>query len=225
MRFGKNKHFNKTIKQLNKELKVKQPFIKTINKILFIMVFLLAGYIIAAPFLPAVYLNITQAADSTKGFKYDSLLAQKAVVSQSIKTQDLKAIPNENTLVIPQIGVDGKIYDGPDQFTLNKGIWRRPNTNTPDKGGNTVLTAHRFLYTSGANTFYSLDKLKKGDKLAVFWNQKEYDYEIFDITIVKPTQIDVENQTTNSILTLYTCTPLWTSEDRLVVKAKLLEKL
>ena len=36
-------------------------------------------------------------------------------------------------------------------------------------------------------------------------------------------QIEIENNTNESILTLYTCFPLWTSVKRLVVRAKLID--
>lgn len=134
----------------------------------------------------------------------------------------LNSLGQVNKLVVPSIGVDGVIYEGATVSTLNNGIWRRPNTSTPDKGGNTVLSAHRFLYETGPITFYHLDKVKMGDKIYVLWNNKRYEYQVFNISEVLPTQIEVEANTKDPIITLYTCTPLWTAEKRLVVKAKLL---
>lgn len=130
------------------------------------------------------------------------------------------SIPQRNVLLIPQIGVDGLVYEGTDPTVLNYGIWRRPNTSTPDKGGNTVFVAHRYLYTTGINTFYHLPKMEVGDEFVVFWEGQQYIYEVFTTETVLPTQTEIEENTQEPIVTLYTCTPLWSSEYRFVVKAR-----
>ena len=139
-----------------------------------------------------------------------------------LQVKDLKPIPKDNMLVIPKIGVDAKIQEGKTDATLNKGIWRRPNGSNPDKGGNTVFAAHRYMYTAGPNTFYSLDKLAVGDKIIVFWSGKEYDYQVNTTREVPPTATEIEHNTKDPIVTLYTCTPLFTSKNRLVVTATLI---
>ncbi len=82
------------------------------------------------------------------------------------------------------------------------------------------MVAHRFSYSDPA-TFYHLDKVKIGERFAVWWEQEEYIYEVFDISIVPPTSIEIEGPTDEAIVTLYTCTPVWTASDRLVIKARL----
>jgi sortase A len=129
-----------------------------------------------------------------------------------------------NVLLIPKIGVDGLVYESEDPVVLNYGIWRRPQTSTPDRGGNTVFVAHRYLYTTGINTFYHLPKMEVGDQFFVYWQQKQYTYEVFTVDTVLPTEIEIEENTEEPIVTLYTCTPLWTSEYRLVVRARLIEE-
>src|ERR1051326_1234766 len=50
-----------------------------------------------------------------------------------------KPIPSDNRLVIPSIGVNMPILEGPTQKTLDRGgIWHIPNTSNPSSGGNTV---------------------------------------------------------------------------------------
>ena len=39
--------------------------------------------------------------------------------------------------------------------------------------------------------------------------------------VVDPTQIEIEAPTDDPILTLYTCTPVWTAAQRLIVRSKL----
>ena len=127
----------------------------------------------------------------------------------------------KNHVVIKKIGVDTNILEGLNESVLNRGVWRLPYTSTPDKGGNTVLTAHRYLEKVGPRTFYHLDKIEVGDKITVMWEGVEYQYDVISTQVVPSTAVEVEKPTLEPILTLYTCTPLWTSKDRIVVRAKL----
>jgi sortase A len=128
-------------------------------------------------------------------------------------------MPADNRLVIPKIALDQHIYIGKSQYLVNKGPWARPNTSTPPKGGNTVIVGHRFTY-SGPATFYSLDKVAAGDTVVLYWHGKEYDYKVARKEVVPATAIEIERPTKDSQLTLYTCTPLWSAKDRLVIIAK-----
>ncbi len=129
-----------------------------------------------------------------------------------------------NRLIIPTIGVHIPIVEGNDESVLNRGAWRRPNASTPDKGGNTVITGHRFHYIPPNNkTFYNLNKVGIGSKVIVFWNDEEYRYTVYERFVVQPQQTEIENPMEGNILTLYTCHPLWTADQRLVVRARLSE--
>ncbi len=87
-----------------------------------------------------------------------------------------------------------------------------------------MIAGHRFQYLPpNTHTFYNLDKLKIGDKLKVFWNGIEFTYEVFKTFEVFPNEVWIRNPEGNEKeLTLYTCTPIYTSEKRLVVKAKMI---
>ncbi len=130
-------------------------------------------------------------------------------------------IPKDNRLVIPAIGLDEHLYQGQSVYTVNKGVWIRPNASTPDKGSNTVLVGHRFTYTSPRGVFYYLDKIQPGDTLTVYWYGHAYVYQALSFRVVTPYDTTVEAPTADSRLTLYTCTPLWSLKDRLVLTAKL----
>lgn len=186
---------------------------KNINRFLSVIVFLLGFYITILPVIPDIQFSIAKANDTDNGFVYPSKIAP-------IDFQTEKEIPDENRLVIPQIGVDGEIFEG-EKDVLDKGLWRRPSSSNPLLGGNTVIVAHRFLYSSGPVTFYHLDKMNIGDEFSVYWEGKEYVYKVFDIFEVDPAYVEIEENTLNNILTLYTCTPLYTAEKRLVVRSEL----
>lgn len=191
--------------------------LRTFNNMLTAVVLGLSVYIIVLPFLPFASLWWSDFTDSSNGYRYQSQLAVSAGQSDNLAPP-----PQENTLVIPGIQVDHQVVEGADISALAvNGVWRRPQTSTPDKGGNTVMVAHRFSYSDPA-TFYHLDKMETGERFAVWWEEKEYVYEVFDISVVQPTAIEIEAPTDEPIMTLYTCTPVWTAAERLVVKARLI---
>jgi LPXTG-site transpeptidase (sortase) family protein len=137
--------------------------------------------------------------------------------------QKLKEI-EDNRIIIPKIGLNALIQENIDEAKIKDGIWRRPHTSTPKKGGNTVITGHNFQYlNNGENNFYRLDKLNNKDNIFIYWENKKYQYQILETKVVAPTQTEIENNTKEDILTLYTCTPLLTAKNRLVVKAKLVK--
>jgi len=128
------------------------------------------------------------------------------------------AVEGENRIIIDKIGVDMKIVEGTTEAALNLGAWHLGYTSTPDKGGNTVITAHRYKYRPPSKeTFYLLDKIELGDTFQVNWEGLQYKYQVTDIKVVEPTDIYVLNPTSNPEVTLITCTPLFTTKQRLVV--------
>jgi len=132
-----------------------------------------------------------------------------------------EGIPGENRLVIPKILVDTEIVEGENSEALLRGAWREPKTARPGEGGNVVISGHRFLYEPPNNTtFYLLDKLEVGDKLIVYWEGEELDYEVEEMKVVEPHEIDILSMGDEEKLTVYTCTPLFSQAQRLVVLAK-----
>lgn len=130
---------------------------------------------------------------------------------------------SQNRLIIPKIGVDVQIVEGKNDKALLKGAWRIPESSTPDKDGNVVITGHRFRYLPPNNTtFYLLDKLVTGDEIIVLWEQKEYRFRVKESKVVTPEVVKIIDKTTKTILTLYTCTPLFTTRERLVVVSELM---
>jgi len=168
--------------------------------------------------MPHIDLWWARFTDDTNGYRYAGKLAESA----GEDSDDLLEMPDTNTLLIPSLQIDETIIESDAPSAVDLGVWRRPHTSTPDQGSNTVIVAHRFAYTHGA-TFYHLDKMEENEKFAIFWNGEEYVYEVFDISIVPATAIEIEGPTDEPMVTLYTCTPIWTAENRLVVKAKLVD--
>jgi LPXTG-site transpeptidase (sortase) family protein len=172
----------------------------------------LSGFLICAPFFPQVQYYADETIENT--------VKDNKTLAQIIPPKEQKKDPENNTLRIKKIDVESGIIEGNTEEALLQGMWLRPNGSNPEKGGNTIITGHRFLYTSGQNTLYHLDKLTIGDEISVFWNTKEFKYSVAETKIVPPTATEIENPTQETQLTIYTCTPVWSATDRLVIIAK-----
>lgn len=130
-------------------------------------------------------------------------------------------IPTGNRLVIPKIGVDIAVVEGADDRALLRGAWRIPGTSTSPDISNMVLSAHRFRYRPPSSaTFYLLDKLKPDDLLLLYWEGKEYDYRVRETKVVDPSAVEILDASSSPLLTLFTCTPLFSTSQRLVVIAE-----
>lgn len=81
------------------------------------------------------------------------------------------------------------------------------------------MAGHRLSYTQPQGVFYFLDKIKVGDPIEIYWHGRAYKYVTRAITETVPQDKEVEAATPNAILTLYTCTPLWSFKDRLIIIA------
>jgi sortase A len=181
---------------------------RRLNTLLSLVLLLQALYILVWPFLPGITWWVRHDVPIVSG-----LTAPKV---------DVALVPEENTLIIPSLGLKEKIHEGPDISAVNRGVWRRPQSSTPIQGSNTVLVGHRFTY-DGVSVFYNLDKVKVGDEIVVYWQQEPHRYKVDQIVVVPPEAVEAEAPTVDSVLTLYTCTPLLTAKDRLVVRARPIE--
>lgn len=177
-----------------------------INKLLLAAIIILNAYVLLLPFVPQVTYRVAQAFSEPRQFD----------------TAEARASIDRTTdhLVIPKISLDQKIWFGDDSRLVSRGVWHIPRSSTPDKGSNTVLVGHRFSYKDPA-VFYHLDKVEVGDPIIAAFEGKLYNYEVTETKIVNPTDVYVEDQTTDERLTLYTCHPLWSIRQRLVVVARL----
>jgi sortase A len=70
--------------------------------------------------------------------------------------------------------------------------------------------------------FRYLDRLKPGDQVILYTQQRQYIYVVDRTTIVKPTQVEVMASTSDPTITLISCYPYLVDSDRIVVFAKLL---
>lgn len=213
------KKLRENVENFLPKLKLPEWLRKTLNY----FIALVCIFLILMPVIPEVVYYFKQVT-GTFGFK--TVEIREGVGSDSSDEEITSDnLPKGNTLIIPSIGLRAPVVEGSDDSALSRGAWRRPNTSTPDKGGNTVITGHRFEYLPPNNlTFYHLDKVEDGDKVQVYWEDELYEYEVKSIFVVDPSAVEIEDNTDEPKLTLYTCTPLWTAKNRLVIVAEPLVK-
>lgn len=180
-------------------------------------------YLIFLPFYPMLKYDLF--------FKklYKEEAKNLEVAKENIIT-DFKSLPESeysispNRLIIKKIGVNAPIVESASsEIGLSKGAWHVPQSSTPENGGNTVITGHRFKYLPPNNlTFYLFDKLEIGDIVSVVWKEKNYFYRIKEMKIVPDTELSVLAPSDKPILTMFTCHPIYSTEKRLVVISELI---
>lgn len=144
----------------------------------------------------------------------------------SVSPDPLLIIPNinVNVPVIYNVGIDEKsqlaaMVNGVAQFKI-------PGANAlPGQNGNLVLSGHSSndLFDKGNYKFIfaKLDKLTKGNTIYINYQGKRYTYSVTGTKVVTPDDVNsLRLGNDKPMLTLITCTPLGTSEKRLLVYAE-----
>ncbi|MEK7673429.1 MAG: class E sortase [Patescibacteria group bacterium] len=163
------------------------------------------------------------------------------VQKKQIPSLDLAITPIDSRLIVPRINQnipivtvssdslikrDWGALEKEMQGALKNGVVHYPGTSLPGQTGNVVITGHSsyFPWDPGKfkDVFALLHQVVQGDKIIVYHNQDKYLYEVEEIKIVLPDNIDVLKQTTDDRITLITCTPVGTNLKRLIVVAKLI---
>lgn len=162
-------------------------------------------------------------------WKYNRNVADSTLKDQSPSGNE-EVISEGERLIISKIEVDAPIIwmESEDeeeiQRYLQNGVGHYPNTAFPGEVGNCVITGHssNYWWSRGEYNyvFALLDNLVVGDQAIIYYKQKKYVYEISEIKIVSPENIEVLQSTSEPSLTLITCTPPGTNWRRLIVKAK-----
>lgn len=143
----------------------------------------------------------------------------RIIIPRILKNVPVVGVNNENLIARKWEELEKDI-----QQSLKSGVVHYPGTALPGEIGNAVFTGHSSYYAWDAGRFKDvfalLHEVKTGDKVFIFHNQKKFIYEIFDIRVVLPSEIDVLGKTNDERITLITCTPLGTNLKRLVVTGK-----
>ncbi len=124
-------------------------------------------------------------------------------------------------LRIPKIGLDWTVVEGVAVPDLKKGPGHFPETPLPGQLGNAAIAGHR---TTHGQPFYRLDELAPGDLIEVDTVAGRFVYSVTGSIVVAPSEYDAVIPTVDpdtATLTLATCTPRYTANNRLIVNAVL----
>jgi len=122
-------------------------------------------------------------------------------------------------LEIDKISLKLPVVEGVTEDCLKTAVGRVPETAFIGETGNAVIAGHR-SYTYG-EYFNRLGEMETGD--IIIYTPKDGEsmtFEVFEVTEITPgDQIAFIQPEDESIITLYTCTPVRTATHRLLVRA------
>lgn len=224
----------------------------TIIIICFILVILLGAGAAAYPLIASINNEHTQSLVQTEyeeklqqldTSEIDAALAAAREYNKTISTVQIENIdkikadlpPYEDLLnlanngimgyiEIPAINIDLPIYHGTTGAAMEKGAGHMEGTSLPVGGIGThaVISAHSGM--ASAKLFTDLDKLKLGDMFFITVCNQKLAYEVDNIAVVEPTNIDlIRIDTQQDYVTLLTCTPYGVNTHRLLVRGHRVE--
>lgn len=138
---------------------------------------------------------------------------QQAYIQREIATGD-----SLTRVRIPAIDVDVVVVEGITASALRAGAGHYPDTALPCEAGNVAIAGHR---TTFGKPFADLDRLQVGDTIELSTPVGACVYQLTQAPwVVEPTELSVIEPTEGRALTLTTCHPKGSAEQRLIVRAE-----
>ena len=107
------------------------------------------------------------------------------------------------TIEIDKIDVNLPVYFGDTLEILKKGVGHSSGSYFPGEGGSIIYMGH-----NSKNMFRRFSELQIGNEIKVTTSYGEYTYKIYDMQLIKETEIDkLPIQRDKEILMIYTCYP------------------
>ncbi|MDQ3991730.1 MAG: class E sortase, partial [Actinomycetota bacterium] len=122
-------------------------------------------------------------------------------------------------IVIPKLGVDTVVVEGTSQSALRAGAGHYRQTSLPCERGNAAIAGHRTTY---GKPFANVHLLAPGDRVVLITPVGRCTYRVAGTPwITHPRDFPVLDRLKGSFLTLTTCHPPGSDEQRLIVRAEL----
>lgn len=158
--------------------------------------------------------------ESFSAIQTETAFASDVEVENTPTNKDSTAM---SILRIPSIQLESPVIDGATSAKLNRALGMIENLDEPGTpNGSSAIAghqSHQFGYF-----FNRLNELQIGDKFELDVSTDTLVYEVFDIQIVKPNNVEILNRQEGiSKLSLITCYPVRSNKYRLVVQAKQVE--
>jgi len=115
----------------------------------------------------------------------------------------VEAGPPLALLTIDKLDIEVPVYNGTDEFNLNRGVGRIIGTAAFEADGNLGIAGHRDGF------FRGLKDIATGDKIRFQTARGEVLYTVSSIEIVDPGDVSVLAPTPERTLTLVTCYPFY----------------
>jgi LPXTG-site transpeptidase (sortase) family protein len=125
-------------------------------------------------------------------------------------------------LEIPSVGISVMLLEGTDDDTLDRAVGRIEGTARLGESGNLGIAGHRDSF------FRGLRHIEKGNLLSLATRDGLARYEVTEISIVQPRDVEVLDPTDEPSITLVTCYPFYfvgKAPERYVVRARQLDSL
>ena len=123
-------------------------------------------------------------------------------------------------LTIPKINNSAVGVDGDWNSLHQSSMVHYHDSPAPGATGNVLVAFHREPH------WIEINKVVAGDMVQIQTaDGKTYNYQIDQVKIVKPTEVDLLKPTTGNDLTLITCDPPWEDYDRMMFRAHLVTDL
>ncbi len=119
---------------------------------------------------------------------------------------------------IPKTGVDQPVREGVEQMVIDAGPAHWPDTASFGGWGNVVLAGHRTTHTE---PFLRNAELAPGDEIVLSDATGAYHYSVTSVKVLPNTALWIVDQHPGRTLTIFTCHPIGSSAERLVVNAEL----
>ena len=133
----------------------------------------------------------------------DYSLWNKARIEDYEESIQVEASPPLGILTIDSVNIQVPIYNGTEEFNLNRGAGRVKGMARMDGDGNLAISSHRDGF------FRGLKDIKVGDEILVQTTKGVEIYEVSSVTIVPKEDISPLDPTTEKTLTLITCYPFY----------------
>lgn len=157
------------------------------------------------------------------GGKIDPLY-DEAVRARYKELLDASGLGIMGYIEIPSVNITLPIYHGTDESVLMVGIGHIDWSSLPTGGTSThcVISGHRGL--TSAKLFTDIDRLVEGDIFLLNVLNKEMTYEVDQILIVLPEELEATRiEPGQDLVTLVTCTPYGVNSHRLLVRGHRIE--
>lgn len=161
-----------------------------------------------------------QRAQTGSGSSKKTPVTDKSVLKLVEVLRDLDHV--NAAIIIPKIDVKAPVYYGSSHDVLSIGTGFIEGTALPfgKKGEHAFIAGHRGTYY--VKTFVDVGELALKDRFSLLLGNILFVYEVNEIKIIQPWEFDpFTNDPEKSLLTLFTCDPIPTFENRLLITGEL----